>query len=180
MQALKATTESAGPGIGIGPAASRTGGANALEDDDLKPSFMRRAAPDRSPPSHGKPLPMAVSMHADTHPKAPSTANEAISQDPNPSPVMRRRTDSTKTAARAKAKAVMQVGPCHLLPAHVHKQTRCTVGLACLLLRCLHAWLVCSFVKVLTSALLVSGTVDSSSCVRSFPRFACCAHQFSS
>ena len=121
VQALKATTESLGPGIGIGPAPSRTGGANPLEDDELKPSFMRRAAPDRSPPSHGRPLPAPVPMHAHTLPQAAPTANEAISQDPNPRPVTRRRIDSSKTAARAKAKAVMQVSPCHLLflPAHV-------------------------------------------------------------
>lgn len=113
VQALKATTESLGPGTGAGPAASRTGGANALEDDELKPSFMRRAAPDRSPPSHGRPVPvpvpMPVPMQALTHLPPPQTATEASSQDPNPRPVTRRRTDSSKTAERAKAKAVMQV-----------------------------------------------------------------------
>lgn len=165
MQALKATTESFGPSVGIGPAASRTGGANAVEDDDLKPSFMRRAAADRSPPSHGRPLPLPVPVHADTYPKAAPTANEAISQDPNPRPVTRRRTDSSKTAARAKAKAVMQVWPCHLpfLPAHAHiqKQTRCAIRLVCLLLKCLHAWLVCLSLKVLASVLLACGTLAS-------------------
>lgn len=111
VQALKATTESVGPGVGIGPAGSRIGEANALEDDELKPSFMRRAAPDRSPPSHGRPLPVPVPVpvHADTHPKAAPSVNEAISQDPNLLPVTRRRTDCSKTAAQAQAKAVMQV-----------------------------------------------------------------------
>ena len=88
----------------IGPAASRTaGGAKVLEDDELKPSFMRRPAPDRSPPSHGRP------MQADTHLQAVQTAKEASSQDPNPRPITRRRTDPSKIAERAKAKAVMQV-----------------------------------------------------------------------
>ena len=127
VQALKATTESTGAGVFTGPAASRTGGGNALEDEELKPSFMRRAAPDRSPPSPGRPLPLPVPTYADTYQAAPAD-NEAISQDPNPRPVTRRRTDSSKIAARVKAKAVMQVWPCYLLflPAHaeIHKQTR--------------------------------------------------------
>lgn len=109
VQALKATTESLGPGIGIGPAPSRTGGANPLEDDELKPSFMRRAAPDRSPPSHDRSLGAPVPVHVHTVPEAAPTATEAISQDPNLRPVTRRRTDSGKTAAQDKAKAVMQV-----------------------------------------------------------------------
>ena len=111
VQALKATTESPGPGTGVGPAASRSGGANALEDDELKPSFMRRAAADRSPPSHGRPVPTPVPapMQALTHRPLPQTASEASSQDPNPRPVTRRRTDCSKLAERTKAKAVMQV-----------------------------------------------------------------------
>lgn len=122
VQALKATAESLWPGTGAGPAASRSGGANALEDDELKPSFMRRAAPDWSPPSHGRPMPMPVPVPMQAHSDLPplQTATEASSQDPNPRPVTRRRTDSSKTAERAKAKAVMQVWPCHLtfLPFH--------------------------------------------------------------
>lgn len=113
VQALKETTESLGPGTGVGPAASRSGGANALEDDELKPSFMRRPATDRSPPSHGRPVPtpvpVPVPMQALAHLPLPQTASEASSQDPNPRPATRRRTDSSKTTERTKAKAVMQV-----------------------------------------------------------------------
>lgn len=86
VQALKATAE------GMTPAACTTGGESILEDDELKPSFMRRVSSDRSPP-----------------------AKEPAAHDPNPRPVTRRRTEATRNAAQpAKAKAAMQVLPCHL------------------------------------------------------------------
>lgn len=85
VQALKATAE------GTAAAACKTGGTSVLEDDELKPSFMRRVASDRSP-----------------------TANEAAVDDPNPRPLTRRRTEATRSAQPAKAKAAMQVHPCHL------------------------------------------------------------------
>ncbi|KAL3145746.1 hypothetical protein ABBQ38_015126 [Trebouxia sp. C0009 RCD-2024] len=80
VQALKATAE------GMTPAACTTGGESILEDDELKPSFMRRVSSDRSPP-----------------------AKEPAAHDPNPRPVTRRRTEATRNAAQpAKAKAAMQ------------------------------------------------------------------------
>ncbi|KAL3156076.1 hypothetical protein ABBQ32_013064 [Trebouxia sp. C0010 RCD-2024] len=80
VQALKATAE------GMTPAVCTTEGASVLEDDELKPSFMRRVSSDRSPP-----------------------AKEPAANDPNPRPVTRRRTEATINAAQpAKAKATMQ------------------------------------------------------------------------
>ena len=80
VQALKATAE------GMMPAVCTTGGPSVLEDDELKPSFMRRVSSDRSPP-----------------------AKEPAAHDPNPRPVTRRRTEATRNTQPAKAKAAMQV-----------------------------------------------------------------------
>lgn len=106
MQALKATTEAgAGPS---GPADSRANGANVLEDDDLKPSFMRRAASDRSPPSQPRATQTWGSLQSGHVDKA------AGSEDPNPRPLTRRCTAPTKTTRKAKAKAVLQVRTAYL------------------------------------------------------------------
>ena len=106
VQALKATTEAgADP---TGPADSRTNGANLLEDDELKPSFMRRTASDRSPPSQGRAAQtqgILQSGHVD---------KEAGSSDLNPRPLTRRRTEPSNAARQAKAKAVLQVGTAYL------------------------------------------------------------------
>ena len=102
VQALKATTNNAElPGS---QADSGTNGASGLTDDDLKPSFMRRLAADKS--SNGVTLPVKNSLQTD------SPAKQRPPDDVNPRPIARRRIDPASGARQAAAKAVLQASTC--------------------------------------------------------------------
>ncbi|DBA75526.1 hypothetical protein WJX79_007572 [Trebouxia sp. C0005] len=98
VQALKATTNNAE--LASSQADSETNGASGLTDDDLKPSFMRRLAADKSP--NDVTLPVRNSLQTD------SPAKERPPDDINPRPIARRRIDPAFGARRAAAKAVLQ------------------------------------------------------------------------
>ena len=105
VQALKATTNNAE--LASSQADSETNGASGLTDDDLKPSFMRRLAADKSP--NDVTLPVRNSLQTD------SPAKERPPDDINPRPIARRRIDPAFGARRAAAKAVLQASICPVL-----------------------------------------------------------------
>lgn len=98
VQALKATTHNAE--LPSNQTDSGMNGANGLTDDDLKPSFMRRLAADKSP--NGVTLPARNSLQTD------SPAKKRPPDDINPRPTARRRIDPASSARQAAAKAVLQ------------------------------------------------------------------------
>ena len=104
VQALKATTEGAEPGTD--PGVTRCTNANAMLDDDIRPSFMRHVAANHKDPSNAAActdvMPqrtLGVKHKGANNSKADSKA------DGNPRPNVRRRTD---TDARASARDVLQ------------------------------------------------------------------------
>lgn len=102
VQALKATTKNAE--LPSSQADSGTNGASGLTDDDLKPSFMRRLAADKSP--NGVTLPARNSLQTD------SPAKERPPDDVNPRPIARPRIHPASGARQAAAKAVLQASVC--------------------------------------------------------------------
>ncbi len=108
VQALKATTNNAE--LPSSQADSGTHGASGLTDDDLKPSFMRRLAADKSP--NGVTLPARNSLQPD------SPAKERPPDDINPRPIARRRIDPAFGARQAAAKAVLQASICPVFSAY--------------------------------------------------------------
>ncbi|DBA80496.1 hypothetical protein WJX77_011409 [Trebouxia sp. C0004] len=97
VQALKATTSNAE--LASSQADSGTNGASGQTDDDLKPSFMRRLAADKSP---------NVTLPARNRLQTESPAKERPPDDVNPRPIARRRIYPASGARQAVAKAVLQ------------------------------------------------------------------------